>query len=46
MITVWIWFCLIVLILCTVVIAYLSLVVMQVGWHDALDADWEEERGK
>lgn len=47
MISAYIWFCVIMLALCTIVIAYLSLIVTTNEWHDVMDAEWEEEhRGK
>lgn len=43
MITAYIWFCVIMMALCTIVIAYLSLVITQAEWEkmEAKDADKE-----
>lgn len=47
MATVYVWFVMIMMALCTIVIAYLSLIVTTNEWNDVMDAEWEEEhRGK
>ena len=46
MITAYIWFCVIMLALCTIVIAYLSLVVTQVEWEKLEEEDADKETKK
>ena len=46
MITAYIWFCVIILALCTIVIAYLSLVVTRVEWEKMEEEDADSKEAK